>query len=372
MVLAQPRSQGTTQSERAEKQGGRRLWGSPALTSHSHFPLLAGCPHQRHSSVPTAHTHHFLPRLSLPPVCTVVAAQHTALTSIRSVSFSSHCRMFSGPGTASLPSSTWSYKITSTGTNSLGNMLCPSTSHNVYTLSPRGYVHNMLLALLGCAPVEQCPSLWLLQDSVDFLLADAINAKSRTPAPRRRQSYRSWMTASPNPSTSSRTRSCSPSSSSSRARTSHAWGGDMAAVPAGRPAHQAQGPRGGWAQQPGQRHHVARGKLQEKMPQREEGENTIQSLRKDVNSAFLACLDLERKVESLQEEIAFSKKPYDQKSKSCRPRFRNSMSKLMWVFPSLTSWLPCLMYEVWNLGFQEPSGGWGIIQVQVCWPLRDC
>ncbi|EDL78722.1 vimentin, isoform CRA_c [Rattus norvegicus] len=31
------------------------------------------------------------------------------------------------------------------------------------------------------------------------------------------------------------------------------------------------------------------------------------------------------------------------RSRSCRPRFRNSMSRSMWTFPSLTSPLPCVM-----------------------------
>ncbi|EPY78429.1 hypothetical protein CB1_001068003 [Camelus ferus] len=51
-----------------------------------------------------------------------------------------------------------------------------------------------------------------------------------------------------------------------------------------------------------------REKLQEEMVQREEAESTLQSFRQDVDIASLARLDLESKVESLQEEIAFLKK----------------------------------------------------------------
>lgn len=94
--------------------------------------------------------------------------------------------------------------------------------------------------------------------------------------------------------------------------------------------------------------------------------------QKDVDNASLARLDLERKVESLQEEIAFLKKLHDEvrrvtvceqlwvkllpylaqltlylsflrKSRSFRPRFKNSMSKSIWMFPSPTSRLPCVM-----------------------------
>ncbi|XP_036376594.1 vimentin [Megalops cyprinoides] len=55
-----------------------------------------------------------------------------------------------------------------------------------------------------------------------------------------------------------------------------------------------------------------REKLQEEMLQREEAENNLQSFRQDVDNASLARLDLERKVESLQEEIAFLKKLHDE------------------------------------------------------------
>ncbi|KAJ1100763.1 hypothetical protein NDU88_005841 [Pleurodeles waltl] len=55
-----------------------------------------------------------------------------------------------------------------------------------------------------------------------------------------------------------------------------------------------------------------REKLQDEMMQREEAENTLQSFRQDVDNASLARLDLERKVESLQEEIVFLKKLHDE------------------------------------------------------------
>ncbi|KAF3698810.1 Vimentin [Channa argus] len=55
-----------------------------------------------------------------------------------------------------------------------------------------------------------------------------------------------------------------------------------------------------------------REKLQDEISQREEAETNMQSFRQDVDSAALARLDLERKVESLQDEINFLKKLHDE------------------------------------------------------------
>ncbi|GAA6069649.1 vimentin [Tachysurus ichikawai] len=55
-----------------------------------------------------------------------------------------------------------------------------------------------------------------------------------------------------------------------------------------------------------------REKLQEEVLQREDAENNLQVFRQDVDNATLARLDLERKVESLQEEITFLKKLHDE------------------------------------------------------------
>ncbi|XP_051543487.1 vimentin-like [Myxocyprinus asiaticus] len=53
-------------------------------------------------------------------------------------------------------------------------------------------------------------------------------------------------------------------------------------------------------------------KLQEEVLQKEDAENSLRSFRQDIDNASLARLDLERKVESLQEEIAFLKKLHDE------------------------------------------------------------
>uniref|UniRef100_A0A8D3DR09 Vimentin like n=2 Tax=Scophthalmus maximus TaxID=52904 RepID=A0A8D3DR09_SCOMX len=55
-----------------------------------------------------------------------------------------------------------------------------------------------------------------------------------------------------------------------------------------------------------------RDKLQDEISQREEAESNMQSFRQDVDNAALSRLDLERKVDSLQEEINFLKKLHDE------------------------------------------------------------
>ncbi|XP_056375154.1 vimentin [Hyla sarda] len=55
-----------------------------------------------------------------------------------------------------------------------------------------------------------------------------------------------------------------------------------------------------------------REKLQDEMIQKEEAESNLQSFRQDVDNASLARIDLERKLESLQEEIIFLKKLHDE------------------------------------------------------------
>lgn len=94
--------------------------------------------------------------------------------STRSVSSSSYRRMFGGPGTASRPSSTRSYVTTSSRSYSLGSALRPSTSRSVYASAPGGMYATRSSAVRLRSGV---PGLRLLQDSVDFSLADAINTE---------------------------------------------------------------------------------------------------------------------------------------------------------------------------------------------------
>ncbi|XP_032384967.1 desmin a isoform X3 [Etheostoma spectabile] len=53
-------------------------------------------------------------------------------------------------------------------------------------------------------------------------------------------------------------------------------------------------------------------RLQEEIHQKEEAENNLSAFRADVDNATLARLDLERRIESLQEEIAFLKKIHEE------------------------------------------------------------
>uniref|UniRef100_A0A8I3NWU2 Vimentin n=2 Tax=Canis lupus familiaris TaxID=9615 RepID=A0A8I3NWU2_CANLF len=94
--------------------------------------------------------------------------------STRSVSLSSYRRMFCVPGTGSRPSSTRSYVTTSTRTYSLGSAMRPSTSRSLYASSPGGVftTRSSAMRLRGSVP-----GMRLLQDSVDFSLADAINTE---------------------------------------------------------------------------------------------------------------------------------------------------------------------------------------------------
>lgn len=55
-----------------------------------------------------------------------------------------------------------------------------------------------------------------------------------------------------------------------------------------------------------------REKLQDEFLQREDAESNMRSYRQDVDNASLARVDLERKVESLQDELAFLKKLHDE------------------------------------------------------------
>uniref|UniRef100_UPI00398F88E7 vimentin-like n=1 Tax=Pristiophorus japonicus TaxID=55135 RepID=UPI00398F88E7 len=54
--------------------------------------------------------------------------------------------------------------------------------------------------------------------------------------------------------------------------------------------------------------HKLKQKLVNEMQQREEAENTLSDFREDVDNATLACVDLQRKLDALQDEITFLKK----------------------------------------------------------------
>lgn len=82
-----------------------------------------------------------------------------------------------------------------------------------------------------------------------------------------------------------------------------------------------------------------REKLQDEILQREEAENNLAAFRQDVDDACLARLDLERKVESLQEEIMFLKKLHEEEIRELQAQIQDSQVKVEMdvVRPDLTA-----------------------------------
>ncbi|XP_078090842.1 type III intermediate filament-like [Mustelus asterias] len=71
-----------------------------------------------------------------------------------------------------------------------------------------------------------------------------------------------------------------------------------------------------------------REKLQDEILQREEAENNLAAFRQDVDDACLARLDLERKVESLQEEIMFLKKLHEEEIRELQAQIQDSQVRV--------------------------------------------
>uniref|UniRef100_A0A3B4AMH7 Desmin n=1 Tax=Periophthalmus magnuspinnatus TaxID=409849 RepID=A0A3B4AMH7_9GOBI len=65
-------------------------------------------------------------------------------------------------------------------------------------------------------------------------------------------------------------------------------------------------------------------KLQEEIHQKEEAENNLSAFRADVDNATLARLDLERRIESLQEEIAFLKKIHEEEIRELQSQMQET------------------------------------------------
>ncbi|KAL7976594.1 hypothetical protein Chor_008543 [Crotalus horridus] len=64
-------------------------------------------------------------------------------------------------------------------------------------------------------------------------------------------------------------------------------------------------------------------RVEDEILQREDAENTLQSFRQDVDNASLARLDLERKVETLQEEIVFLKKLHEEEIRELQAQIQD-------------------------------------------------
>ncbi|XP_008326827.1 desmin-like isoform X2 [Cynoglossus semilaevis] len=65
-------------------------------------------------------------------------------------------------------------------------------------------------------------------------------------------------------------------------------------------------------------------RLQEEIHQKEEAENNLSAFRGDVDSATLARLDLERRIESLQEEIGFLKKIHEEEIRELQSQIKDT------------------------------------------------
>ncbi|XP_073771579.1 peripherin isoform X1 [Danio rerio] len=69
-------------------------------------------------------------------------------------------------------------------------------------------------------------------------------------------------------------------------------------------------------------------KLNEEMQKREEAENNLTLFRKDVDDATLARLELERKIESLMDEIEFLKKMHDEEIQDVQVSVQSQQMKM--------------------------------------------
>nr|XP_061799633.1 desmin-like isoform X3 [Nerophis lumbriciformis] len=69
-------------------------------------------------------------------------------------------------------------------------------------------------------------------------------------------------------------------------------------------------------------------RLQEEVHQKEEAENNLSAFRADVDNATLARLDLERRIESLQEEIAFLKKIHEEEIRELQSHIQDTQVQI--------------------------------------------
>ncbi|KAA0715989.1 Desmin [Triplophysa tibetana] len=80
-------------------------------------------------------------------------------------------------------------------------------------------------------------------------------------------------------------------------------------------------------------------RLQEEIHQKEEAENNLSAFRADVDAATLARLDLERRIESLQEEIAFLKRIHEEEIRELQNQMQETQVQVQMDMskPDLTS-----------------------------------
>ncbi|KAF0045861.1 hypothetical protein F2P81_002390 [Scophthalmus maximus] len=69
-------------------------------------------------------------------------------------------------------------------------------------------------------------------------------------------------------------------------------------------------------------------RLQEEIMQKEDAENNLAAFRADVDAATLARLDLERRIETLQEEIAFLKKIHEEEIRELQTQMQETQVQI--------------------------------------------
>ncbi|XP_043546319.1 glial fibrillary acidic protein-like isoform X1 [Chiloscyllium plagiosum] len=74
--------------------------------------------------------------------------------------------------------------------------------------------------------------------------------------------------------------------------------------------------------------HKVKAKLRNEIQQREDAENTLSDFREDVDEATLACVDLQRKVDALQDEIAFLKKLHEEEIHDLESQGQNQHTRI--------------------------------------------
>lgn len=239
--------------------------------------------------------------------------------STRSVSSSSYRRMFGGPGTASRPSSSRSYVTTSTRTYSLGSALRPSSSRTLYSSSPSGVYATRSSAVRLRSSV---PGVRLLQDSVDFSLADAINTEFKNTRTNEKVELQELNDRFAN--YIEKVRFLEQQNAALAAEVNRLKGREPTRV-AEIYEEELRELRRQVEVLTNQRARVEverdnllddlqrlKAKLQEEIQLKEEAENNLAAFRADVDAATLARIDLERRIESLNEEIAFLKKVHEE------------------------------------------------------------
>ncbi|CAM4532451.1 unnamed protein product [Lepidochelys kempii] len=107
-------------------------------------------------------------------------------------------------------------------------------------------------------------------------------------------------------------------------------------------------------------------RLQEEIQLKEEAENNLAAFRADVDAATLARIDLERRIEALQEEIAFLKKVHEEELRDLQAQLQEQhvQVELDVSKPDLTAALRDIPRPVRDHRRPEHLRGRGVVQVQ--------